>query len=187
MKIRRIRTFKGVLPILLCVALLASGCAVLNAIAKWLPVGLQAFAQIVMILTDSGAITPGQASSVSDKATIIKADFADLKAAVDDAEKTSKDLYQSKIAKVDAVIGSLQGHLTQLQTDAHVPEKAQKVVNESVGALRLILATYQAQLPTANNVARGSAHAGKLPDIGAFRKNFNAILASNGYGQYQVR
>lgn len=171
------------LAVLLSCCLVISSCNALDQVAKWLPVGLDAFAQIVAILTSAGVITPLQASTAGNDASIVNGDFGDLRTLVTQYAQASPDSKQAALDKVVVALRVLSGNLAKIEADAHISDqKTQLTVQLAFGALLTTLSAFQAQLAPVPLMAKRA-----LPNSNDFKKSFNAIMVNGGFPARQIQ
>lgn len=184
----RNRIVKPALAICLSAMLVISGCSfgsVMNGIAKWLPVGEQALAEILAILSAGGALTAPQSAQYQAIAAKVSSDFGDIQSAVNQYNAAPSTGKSTTLAKVITAMQIIQTDLSTFESDARIVDaKDQTVINLSVGALLTTLAALEAQISPSPSIRTTAVNAPRTP--AAFKKSFNQIMTNNGYPQYVI-
>lgn len=176
------------LALFLSTVLVLQGCSfssIMSNIAKWLPVGEQAFSEIVAILAAAGVVGVNVQNQATGAVAVVNKDFADIQNAITQYNAAPSIDKATTLQKVTTAMGVLQTDLTTFLNDARVlDQKDVNVITLAVGALTTTLAALEAQISPSPSVTTTAVNAPKTPS--AFKKAFNQILASNGYPQYQI-
>lgn len=180
---------KGILAVILSAAIFVQGCSfgsVMSGVAKWLPVGEQAFSEILAIISAAGLLSSQQAASAQAIATKVSSDFGDIQNAVNAYNSAPATSKADTLAKVVTALEVMQTDLATFEADARIIDpKDQNVINLTVGALLTTLAAFAAQISPNKSISASAVNAPRSP--AAFKQAFNKILASHGYPQYQIR
>lgn len=174
------------------------GCGIVNEIASYVGIGLQAFQSIVDILSGAGVITIGEGSAIDAIVALVKSGFADLAAAVSAYDNAPASAKQSLLGKISTVISIIMAQIQQFWNDLHIPDP--RLADTIKGLLGIILATlagFLTQLPSpgpaavkANDKVKAlpntlpvKAQVRKMTD---FKHDFNSILEQNGFGEHKI-
>jgi hypothetical protein len=155
--------------------------SVFTDISTYVPIGLQAFEEILAL------ISPAEATLLTPIITEVKAGFADLAAAVsayNNAPAANKATLEGKIATaINAVIGELQ----QFWNDTNLPDGS--LASTIAGVLQIVLSTLAAFLPLVGGaLAMGRKQLARALPITPqkrtqkqFKSDVNAVFAKYGY------
>jgi hypothetical protein len=183
-------------------ALLTEGCNTLNDILAWIPVGLNAFDNIVTLLENVGIINPLAGSAVTALILTIQKGFADLKADII-AYQAITPPPVGALAKIDAILGLIVNNFQQFLNDVNIPD--QGLLTLVVGFASLILSTiagFIGQLPPATSaqlstvkdrLARPVHVSGRLVSytpqahsVRSFKASWNRLAKAGGHAEMQL-
>ena len=176
------------------------GCSfssVFSAIQSWIPIGLNAFNSVLLILEGAGLINPVEGSAIAAFIAVIKAGFAQLSADVE-AYQAITPPPAGALAKIEAVMGVIVSNFQAFLTSIKVSDST--IINLVVGLVQIILSTiagFQAALPSA---ASGKVSAMAPVQFGGtviavvpkrrsrkqFAKDFNAVCVQFNHPEAEI-
>ena len=184
----RMQLARPVLAMALAASLVIQGCgfgSVMNGIAKWLPVGEQAFSEIIAILAAAGVVGVNVQNQATGAVAVVNRDFADIQNAIAQYNAAPSTYKATTLQKVVTAMNVLETDLNTFLADARVlDQKDQNVITLAVGALTTTLAALEAQISPSPSISTKAVNAPRTP--AAFKVAFNTIMVQNGYPQYQV-
>ena len=162
-------------------------------ILKYIPIGLNAFASIISLLTGFGLLAPGVAALV----LLVKAAFVDLQTVIqqyDNAPAASKVTLLEKISTALAVV---EADLQAFWSNLTIPDPQQATLIE--GLLGLIISVLQgfglllpapAPIPVSSGIPHGTVKRIKVTpqrrSPAQFRTDFNQFLAKHGHSEVAI-
>lgn len=166
-------------------------------ILKYVPVGLQAFGEIVSLLNDAGIIPTPISTAANLIINAVKAGFADLQTDITNYDAAPASQKTTLLGKISTALQILEGNLQQFWSDLDIPDPALASTVESLlGIILAALGGFASALPAPvstpalNEVLRKRATLSKTIKVPAqrmtvkeFRKSFN----SKAPAQYQIR
>ena len=174
-------------------SVLEVGCASFASILAWINVGLTSFQSVVDLLTGAGAINVIEGSAIDLVIKAVKAGLADVGAAVtayNDAPAASKT---TLLGKISTALQSAMTELAQFWNDVTIPDpKLAATVAGLLGIIVSTLAAFQTEVPPSTMAIKrvsGNKTLAATPQkrsVSQYRKDFNAILAGNGYAKYSI-
>ena len=171
-------------------SLVAAGCPsfsnVFSDISTYVGLGVTAVSGVVAILSGGGIVSTAAGVAITAVLALIKAGFADISAAVaeyENAAPADKATLEGKISTaIQAVVDQIQNFWNDLKIpDAKLASTVQGLLELIVGTLSAFLTKLPAAPAAPTVTARKLAVAPKMRTAKGFVKDYNNILAQNGY------
>lgn len=192
------RSFTGLSIMgLLAAAASMSGCVFANVFAQvsaYVGVGIQAVTSVVSLLAGAGIIAVPGGMLVSDVLGKIKAAWSDVTASVATYDSAPADQKNTVAQKVSLALTVVAQEIQGFWSDLNIPDaKMSQTVAGLLGLVVSTIAGFLASLPAppapaqAPRLRKALAVQPKRLSVKEFKKQFNAILAANGYSQHEIK
>jgi hypothetical protein len=171
----------------------AASCSGIYAqIAAYVGVGIQAFSSVVSLLAGAGIITLPEGTAIAAVLTLVKAAWADVQAAIAAYQAAPAASKATLSGKISVALTAVQTTIQQFWTDVKIPDA--QLANTVSGLLGLVVSTIAGFLaalpvtpaPASARVFKALPINPKVISVSQFRKQFNSILAANGYSQHAI-
>jgi hypothetical protein len=184
-------TAKLAMCILLTGVMFATGCS-----SNWINVALQDLPILVQIATSIlGIVNSAQGSALDPAAQIAitaagaeaKADLLLVQQLVNEYQAATKDAKPGIAAKIDAALDSVQQHLGDVLTVAHIKDPTLRAtITAAVGLAISTVLALKSMVPTTGTQLR-ARKATRAPNPGDLKSQFNDIVAGGGYAQFSIQ
>jgi N-acetylglutamate synthase/N-acetylornithine aminotransferase len=195
---RSIRTAsKGLLAVVLSLALISTGCSAawLNTAIADVPVILQIVTSIISIVgiaQGNGGISPAMAATLQSGAKQATTDLQLVQKLVTDYQTASAANKPTVLGQIDSALSAATQDLGAILTAAHIENQAtQAAITAAVGLALTTVLAIQSLIPAPQGAtaARGRMSASPVKPLtpAQLKTNFNAIVRANGYGQVAIQ
>lgn len=195
------RIAKASLCTVLSLALILAGCStswISTALAD-LPVITQValnIASIVAAAQGKGQASPAVIGEVQSIANQVQSDLTLVQNLISNYQNATAAQKPALVQKISAALADVQSNLNAILTAVHVNDAAlQATITAAVGVAVSTIASIAALLPAAptpapasvSSRAAKSTPAFKPPSASELKREFNAIFASGGFPQAQIK
>lgn len=191
------RIAKASVAAVLSLALILAGCSTswINAALADLPVITQVALNIVSIVAAAQKAEPNGSSGansaavaeVQDIAAQVKSDLTLVQSLINEYQSAAAAQKPALVQKISVVLAAVQANLSAILAAVHIKDPAlQTTISSAVGLAVATVASIASLLPAPTGTVRAS-NAVKPPSARQLKKQFNAIFASHGFPQAQLK
>ena len=185
----------------LLVALFSSGldfagcswASVYSAIQKYVPLGLQAFAAVVSLLTGQGVIAGAAAAAINVAVTLVNNGFTAISTAIQQYETATAGQKPSLLSAISTALTVAANDIQDFWSTLNIPDaNLAATIKGRLGIITTTLAGFLTQLPTPVSVSlkqspNGLSTVAHKRSAGQFKSDFNAVLTQNGFSKYVIK